>query len=47
MTWFDLMVYYMEDIEVLDVFAYPFTKASAKDRVWNTSRGMGLKTIDS
>ena len=23
----------------------PFTKALAKDRVWNTSRGMGLKSI--
>ena len=25
----------------------PFTKALAKDRVWNTSRGMGLKSIES
>ena len=24
-----------------------FTKALAKDRVWNTSRGMGLKSIES
>ena len=27
--------------------ADPFTKALAKDRVWNTSRGMGLKSIES
>ena len=26
-----------------DNLADPFTKALAKDRVWNTSRGMGLK----
>ena len=25
----------------------PFTKALAKDTVWNTSRGMGLKSIES
>ena len=25
----------------------PFTKALAKDRVWNTLRGMGLKSIES
>ena len=25
----------------------PFTKALAKDRVWNTSRGIGLKSIES
>ena len=27
--------------------ANPFTKALAKDRAWNTSRGMGLKSIES
>ena len=27
--------------------ADPFTKALAKYRVWNTSRGMGLKSIKS
>ena len=27
--------------------ANPFTKALAKDRVWNTSREMGLKSIES
>ena len=37
----------MDYIKSNDNLAYPFTKASAKDRVWNTSRGMGLKTIDS
>ena len=30
-----------------DNLANPFTKALAKDRVWNTSRGLGLKSIDS
>ena len=25
----------------------PFTKTLAKDRVWNTLRGMGLKSIES
>ena len=30
-----------------DNLADPFTKALAKDRVWNTLRGMGLKSIDS
>ena len=30
-----------------DNLADPFTKALAKDRVWNTLRGMGLKFIDS
>ena len=28
-------------------FVDPFTKALAKDRVWNISRGMGLKSIYS
>ena len=28
-------------------FADPFTKALAKDRVWNASKGMGLKSIYS
>ena len=30
-----------------DNLADPFTKALAKDRVWNTSRGMRLKSIES
>ena len=30
-----------------DNLANPFTKALAKDRVWNTSKGMGLKSIES
>ena len=30
-----------------DNLAGPFTKALAKDRVWNTLRGMRLKSIDS
>ena len=30
-----------------DNLADPFTKALTKDRVWNTSRGMGLKSIES
>ena len=30
-----------------DNLANPFTKTLAKDRVWNTSKGMGLKSIDS
>ena len=30
-----------------DILADPFTKALAKDRYWNTSRGMGLKSIES
>ena len=30
-----------------DNLADPFTKALAKDRVWNTSRGMGLTSIES
>ena len=30
-----------------DNLADPFIKALAKDRVWNTSRGMGLKSIES
>ena len=30
-----------------DNLADPFTKALAKDRVWNTSKGMGLKSIES
>ena len=29
-----------------DNLANPFTKALAKDRVWSTSRGMGLKSIE-
>ena len=34
-------------IKFNDNLADPFTKALAKDRVWNTSRGMGLKSIES
>ena len=30
-----------------DNFVDPFTKALAKDRVWNTLKGMGLKSIES
>ena len=30
-----------------DNLADPFTKALAKDRVWNTSRGIRLKSIES
>ena len=30
-----------------DNLADSFTKALVKDRVWNTSRGLGLKSIDS
>ena len=30
-----------------DNLADPFNKALAKDSVWNTSRGMGLKSIES
>ena len=35
----------MDYIKSNDNLADPFTKALAKDRVWNTSRGMGLKSI--
>ena len=34
-------------IKFKDNLADQFTKALAKDRVWNTSRGMGLKSIES
>ena len=30
-----------------DNLADPFSKVLAKERVWNTSRGMGLKSIES
>ena len=30
-----------------DNLADPLTKALARDRVWNTSKGMGLKPIES
>ena len=30
-----------------DNLANPFSKVLAKERVWNTSRGMGLKSIES
>ena len=34
-------------IKFNDNLVDPFTKALAKDRVWNTSRGMGIKSIES
>ena len=34
-------------IKSIDNHVDPFTKALAKDRVWNTSREMGLKSIES
>jgi hypothetical protein len=34
-------------IKSCDNLADPFTKALARERVWNTSRGMGLKPIKS
>jgi hypothetical protein len=34
-------------IKSCDNLADPFTKALARERVWNTSRGMGLKPIES
>ena len=37
----------MNYIKSNDNLADPFTKALAKDRVWNTSRRMGLKSIES
>ena len=37
----------MDYVKSNDNLADPFTKALAKDRVWNTSRGMRLKSIDS
>ena len=37
----------MDYIKSNENLADPFTKALAKDRVWNTSRGMGLKSIES
>ena len=37
----------MDYIKSNDNFADPFTKALAKDRVWNTSSGIGLKSIES
>ena len=37
----------MDYIRSNENLADPFTKALAKDRVWNTSRGMGLKSIES
>ena len=37
----------MDYIKSNDNLTDPFTKALAKDRVWNTSRGMGLKSIES
>ena len=37
----------MDYVKSDDNLAYLFTKALAKDRVWNTLRGMRLKSIDS
>ena len=37
----------MDYIKSNENLADPFTKALAKDRVWNTLRGMGLKSIES
>ena len=37
----------MDHIKSNDNLADPFTKALAKDRVWNTWRRMGLKSIQS
>ena len=37
----------MDCIKSNDNIADSFTKALAKDRVWNTLRVMGLKSIDS
>ena len=37
----------MDYIKSNDNFADPFTKALAKVKVWNTLRGMGLKSLDS
>jgi hypothetical protein len=34
-------------IKSCDNLANPFTKALARERVWNTSRGMGLKPVES
>ena len=34
-------------IKSCDNLVDPFTKALARERVWNTSRGMGLKPIES
>ena len=36
----------MDYIKSNNNFADPFTKALAKDRVWNTSRMIGLKSIE-
>ena len=37
----------MDYIKSNDNLADPFTKALAKVKVWNTLRGMGLKSLDS
>ena len=37
----------MDYVKSNNNFADPFTKALAKDRVWNASKGMGLKSIYS
>ena len=37
----------IEYIKSCDKLADPLTKALTRERVWNTSRGMGLKPIQS
>ena len=36
----------IEYVKSRDNFADPLTKALHRERVWNTSRGMGLKPIE-
>ena len=40
-------VIHVQYIKTLDNLADPLTKALARDKIWNTSRGMGLKPKDS
>ena len=40
-------VIHVEYIKTLDNLADPLTKALARDKIWSTSRGMGLKPKDS
>ena len=46
-SYFSSGIITMDYIKSNDNLADPFTKALAKNRVWNTSRGMGLKAIES
>ena len=46
-SYFSSGVITVDYIKSDDNSADPFTKALAKDRVWNTSRGMRLKSIES